>query len=330
MDSQSESSVARDVQQRLSDLRRISFLEEQKSELKALIKEAEADGDVVGHLNFLTRLDDVTAELDSLSKADPRVAEVSILFDGAPVDGSRTIDARFAAQAITYFQGIITRLFASNSRGQLAQKGKIKGAEFASLNIRGVATGSFGFVLEEKDAHQASALKTPIRESLEQATALFEEFTQENEDEFLIDVDDINPRVFNALAKFFRHLEKNDAALKAQLPDRQYSYDRAGIERAYKRISGTSIKIENVTWTGTLVGLSPIKRTFDFKRDGDENIVSGKFSHQVSQDYLERIDEEGITLGDHFRAKIEIGTMRKPDGTISISYTVIDLEQTQG
>ncbi|MBZ0161821.1 MAG: hypothetical protein K8H74_03825 [Notoacmeibacter sp.] len=312
----------------MSDLQRIAELENQKSELEALVIEAQDDGDVVGRLNFATRLEIVTVELEALKELDASVAEVAILFGGAPVDGSRSIDAMFATKALTYFQAIVTRLFASNLRGELAARGKIRGAEFAALNIRGVATGSFGFVLEEKDARQASVIKTPIRESIEQATALFEEFTQEDDDDFLIDVDDINPRVFTALAKFFRHLEKNEAVLKANLPDRQYTFDRAGIERAYRRISETHVKIEPVTWTGTLVGLSPIRRTFDFKRDGAEEIISGKFSHQVSQDYLERIEsEEGITLGDRFHAKIEIGTIRKPDGTISVSYTVTDLDE---
>ncbi|WP_209428509.1 hypothetical protein, partial [Pararhodobacter sp. SW119] len=232
-----------------------------------------------------------------------------ILFNGAPVEGSRTIDATFAAQARTYFQAVVTRLFASNLKGELAARGKIRGSELAALNIRGVATGSFGFILQEKDARQVSAVKTPVRESLEEADVLFEEFTQENEDELLIDVDDINPRVFRALAQFFRHLENNDAALKANLPDRQYSFDRAGIERDYRRITGTNVKIERVVWVGTLVGLSPIKRAFDFKRDGAQEIVSRKFSQQVSQDYLERIEgEEGIMLGARFTAKIEIGT----------------------
>ncbi|WP_204113649.1 hypothetical protein [Shimia biformata] len=312
----------------MSDLQRLSDLESQKAELEALVVEAEADGDIVGRLNFSTRLEAVNKELGSLRERDARVAEISILFDGAPVDGSRSIDASFAAQALSYFQGIVTRIFASNSSGELAQRGKIRGSDLSALYIRGVATGSFGFILEEKDASQMSAVKTPIRETLEEATALFNEFTQEDEDDFLIDVDEINPRVFTALAKFFRHLEKNEAALKANLPDRQYSFDRAGIERAYRRITETNVKIEPVTWTGTLVGLSPIKRTFDFKRDGAEEIISGKFSHQVSQDYLERIEnEEGITLGDRFHAEIEIGTIRKPDGTISVSYTVTDLVQ---
>jgi hypothetical protein len=310
----------------MSDFQRIAELERQKAELEVLAKEAESDGDIVGRLSFKTRLSVVVAELAALRAMDAQVAEVALLFDGAPVEGSRTIDATFAAQALTYFQAVVTRLFASNSKVELAARGKIRGAGLAALNIRGVATGSFGFILQEKDARQASAIKTPVRESLEQAAILFEEFTQENEDEFLIDVDDINPRVFRSLALFFRHLEKNDATLKANLPDRQYSFDRAGIERAYRRITETNVKIEPVVWVGTLVGLSPIKRAFDFKRDGAQEIVSGKFSHQVSQDYLERIEsDDGITLGARFTAKIEIGTIRKPDGSISVSYTVTDL-----
>lgn len=312
----------------MSDFRSIASLEKQKAELEALASEADADGDLVGCLNFQTRLSVVSKELESLRSKDRRIAEVALLFDGAPVDGIRTIDAAFAARALSYFQSIVSTLFASNLTGELAQRGKIRGSDVAALNIRGIATGSFGFILEEKGASQSSAYKTTVRESLEQATSLFEELTQIEEDDFLIDVDDINPRVFNALGKFFSHLEKSEASLKTNLPDRQMVFDRAGIERAYRRISDTNVKIDAVKWVGTLVGLSPIKRTFDFKRDGTIEIVSGKFSHEVSQDYLERIEsQDGITLGARFRASIEIGTIRKPDGSISVSYMVTDLEE---
>ena len=279
----------------MSDLQRITNLEAQRQELQTLIEESRNDADVVGQLSFAARLDAVDDEISSLQAGDAKVAEIALLFDGGPVEGRRSIDANFATQALHHFQSIVTRLFSANLRGELASRGKIRGADLAALNIRGVATGSFGFILEEKDALQLSALKTPIREALEEAASLFDEFTQESDDEFLIDVDDINPRVFKALAQFFGHLEKNDASLKAILPDRQLSFDRAGVSRAYKRITDTNVRIDPVTWIGTLVGLSPIRRTFDFKQDGTQEIISGKFSHQVSQDYLERIEgDEGI------------------------------------
>lgn len=312
----------------MSDLQLISSLQRQKAELVALIKEATADGDVVGQINFQTRLAVVTTELDFLKDTDANIAQVALLFDGLPVNGTETIDASFATHALEYFQSVVTTLFASNLRGDLAKRGKIKGSELAALNISGIATGSFGFILEEKNARQSSAIKTTVREALEEAADLFEEFTQVEDNEFLIDVDEVSPRVFNALGKFFSHLEKNEASLKTNLPDRQMNFDRAGIERAYRRISDTNVNLEPVTWTGKLVGLSPIKRTFDFKKDGAEEIISGKFSYQVSQDYLERIErQDGITLGDRFRADIEIGTIRKPNGNISVSYIVNDLEE---
>lgn len=310
----------------MSDLRRLTELRRQKSELEALIAEASEDGDVVGKLNFGARLDHVSEEILSFERRDAKVGEVAILFDGAPVKGVEAIDASFAALALTYFQGVVTRIYSSSLAGQLTSRGKVRGAALAGLDIRGVATGSFGFILEEKDSHQSSALKTPMREAIEEAAHIIAEFAQEDDDNFLIEVDDINPRVFLALAKFFRHLERSASTLKASLPDRQYYFARDDIARAYRRISDTHVKIEVVSWRGRLVGLSPIRRSFDFRRDGSDVIVTGKFSHQVSQDYLERIEgEDGITLGHRFDASIEIGTLRKSDGSISTSYTVTDL-----
>lgn len=314
----------------MSNLQRLTDLQYHIRQLQALVHEATEDGDIVGQLNFQTRLDIASEELTELTARDARVGEVALLFDGAPVAGTKAIDASFAALALTYFQGIVTRLYSSSLKGQLGLRGKIKGASLSSLNIRGMATGSFGFLLEEKDAQQASAIKTPLRETLDEAASLIAEFAQEDDDNFLIEVDDINPRVFIALAKFFRHLEKNEASLKATLPDKQYAFDRGDIARAFKRISDTHVKIEPVMWRGRLVGLSPVKRSFDFKRDGSDEIVTGKFSHQVSQDYLERIENaDGITLGHRFEASIEIGTLRKPDGSISVSYTVTDLVEIE-
>ena len=88
------------------------------------------------------------------------------------------------------------------------------------------------------------------------------------------------------------------------------------------------MNINEEWWKGQLVGLSPIKRTFDFKKEGTTEIKSGRFGAQISQDYLERIErDDGVRLGASFRARIEVATLRKPDGTISVTYTANDLEE---
>lgn len=192
----------------MSNLLQISFLEDQKTQLEALIQEAIEFDDIVGELNFKSRLDSVITELDSLIARDPKVAEIAILFDGPPVTEQRSINAEFAAKAIGRFQKLVSTIFASNLSGDLAKRGKIRGADLANLNIRGVATGSFGFILEEKNADQVSAIKTPLREAVEEVLDVFSEFTSEDDDAFLIEVNEINPRVFQALGKFFRTYRK--------------------------------------------------------------------------------------------------------------------------
>ena len=216
----------------MSNLLQISFLEDQKTQLEALIQEAIEFDDIVGELNFKSRLDSVITELDSLIARDPKVAEIAILFDGPPVTEQRSINAEFAAKAIGRFQKLVSTIFASNLSGYLAKRGKIRGADLANLNIRGVATGSFGFILEEKNADQVSAIKTPLREAVEEVLDVFSEFTSEDDDAFLIEVNEINPRVFQALGKFLELIEKNEAIFKTQLADRQLTFDRAGIKRA--------------------------------------------------------------------------------------------------
>ncbi|WP_209426655.1 hypothetical protein, partial [Pararhodobacter sp. SW119] len=60
----------------MSDLQRMAEPERQKAELKALAKEAESDGDVVGRLSFKSRLNIVATEHEVLRATDTRVAEV--------------------------------------------------------------------------------------------------------------------------------------------------------------------------------------------------------------------------------------------------------------
>lgn len=311
----------------MSNLQRLSDLRTQASELEALVADADRDQSIVSKMNFTSRLRSVQNEIKELEGQDSRVGEIALLFNGSPVHGRRAIDASFAASALSLFQGIVERLFSASIKGQLSARGKIKGSELAGLDIVGLATGSFGFVLEEKQSAQYNVVKTAVREAIDDAVKLLNEFSQDNDDEFLVEIDDMNPRVFQAVAKFFSHLKKNGAVLKAELPDARLEVNHTGVERAVQRIESSQFKIDEVEWIGTLVGLSPIKRTFDFRERGSDSIVSGKFGLQVSQDYLERIENDrGIMLGGKFRAAVEIGTIRKPDGRISVSYTMTDLE----
>ncbi|NOD31108.1 hypothetical protein [Ruegeria atlantica] len=312
----------------MSNLAHLQHLKSQVDEVSFLAAEAEEAGDVVAEMNFRSRVSAIESEIEQLERTDSNVAEVALLFDGRPVLGTASIDARFATKALSIFQDIVSKLYASGtSLGLKGARGIVPSQRNSSLRITEIARGSFGFVLEEPGADQSSAVATTLREALDEAIETIEEITQRDDDDFLVELDAINPRVFSSLNQFFKHLHSSEATLRAALPTKQLRFDNEDIERAYLRLSNASVDIKEEIWIGTLVGLSPLSRSFEFQPDDKVDVITGNFGKQVSQDYLERIENDGITLGSKFRASIEVARVRKPNGEVSIKYTALDLTE---
>lgn len=316
----------------MSRLAHLNHLREQESEVRFLIERATHDGDVVAEMNFQSRLEEISNELDNLERVDANVAEIALMFDGRPVHGKASIDAKFATKALSIFQDLLSKMYASTTHfGLEGARGKIRGQTSSALRITELARGSFGFVLEEASADQHSSIPSAMREALDQTTATFSDLTQSDDDNFLLELDAINPRVFKSLKEFFNHLHSNEATLKTSLPDRTIAFGEEAVKRGHERLSLSKIEVDEKNWVGKLVGLTPISRSFEFLRDGALNAISGKFGEEISQDYLERIETEGITLGadKKYAAHIEIITVQKPTGEISVSYTALSLEELE-
>ncbi|MDW4551074.1 hypothetical protein R5H32_17060 [Defluviimonas sp. D31] len=314
----------------MSKLVDLAHLRNQVNEVTFLAEEAAENGDVVAEMNFRTRIEVIKDEIRELERTDTNTAEIAILFDGKPVEGRISIEARFAAKALSMFQDIVSKLYASGTKlGLKGARGKVRGLEGSSLRITDLARGSFGFVLEESESRQSSGLPTAMREALDEATNTITELTNKDDDAFLTDVSEINPRIFGSLTKFFRHLHTNGAELKTNCQDRSLRFRHEDIARAYKRLSESHAQVKKETWRGTLVGLSPISRSFEFQPTDRSDVLSGKFGRQFSQDYLERIKNDGITLGSDFIAIIEVVTLRKPNGETSVTYTALELNEAR-
>ncbi|MCG6558372.1 MULTISPECIES: hypothetical protein [Ruegeria] len=312
----------------MSDISNLEHLRSEQVKVQALLFEAKELGDVVARLNFQSRLDAIREELELIERTDANVAEVALLFDGKPVRGQKSIDARFAIKALSFFQDIVAKLYAANSKNGLkGTRGQVAKSTQSALRITDLAFGSFGFVLQEDDTEQSSVIPTSAREALNTAIEAINELTQRDDDRFLLEIDEINPRLFSSLTDFFTHLHNNEASLKTNLPSRSDYHSSADIERAFNRLTNTKYEFFTEEWVGKLIGLSPSNRTFDFHKEGESRIVSGKFDRQISQDYLERIESDGLLLGARFRADIEIAEIRKPNGSVSITYTALGFEE---
>src|SRR5208337_1305586 len=82
-----------------------------------------------------------------LAQIPPAPETIALTFRGAPVDGSRSITADFAGEALVAFNAAIGALAASfPANGATLEPGHV--APNRALKIVGIATDSFGFVLE--------------------------------------------------------------------------------------------------------------------------------------------------------------------------------------
>ena len=84
-------------------------------------------------------------------------------------------------------------------------------------------------------------------------------------------------------------------------------------------------------FVGTLLGIAPIQRRFDFRRAESGETISGKVADNISADYLERIDREGLLAGREWLATVRTKTVQRP-GALSpnIQRILIRLDEQLG
>ena len=82
-------------------------------------------GDVLGRMSLAERRDEVRAALAEVGTKDQQEGRTALFFGGAPVIGSRGIDADFAAEALGKYQDLVTKVWALKEHGPLAPSGPV-------------------------------------------------------------------------------------------------------------------------------------------------------------------------------------------------------------
>lgn len=284
--------------------------------------------DRLGAISLRKRLNILQEELAAIEHEVRNVANVALVFDGGPVKGSSAIDADFAGQALQDYQELLTKIVSSADIGRLAERGPVllRHQNQARMNVTALVHGSFGFVLEEDGADQAQMFESPTRRAVSDLTDLLSGLVSEDHRWFDEKVQDLDIRVFQSLRRFVETLHRAHSTLKLAEEDRELSLDISRVERAHQRVTQVDIEEDTEALEGELLGIVPIQRRFDFRRNDNGEFLSGRVSENLSADYLERIEREEIMAGKVWRAVILTKTVRHPDGRhASISRLLIDL-----
>lgn len=276
---------------------------------------------------YEARKHDIKAKLAKLDATLDTTASAAIFFGGKRVQGSETIDAEFAAESLKAFQGVVAARALCADGASLGQRGPLPAREDLRLNISGTARGSFGFLLEENATAGRPLFASALKEALSRATDIIAGFAGSDDDDFAAQLEDMDERLLASVRTLFRTLKTADASLRIVEGDREESLDQAAVTRAFDRAAHTELAETDVVMSGTLLGLTPISGRFEFRQDGSTETIQGKTGPQLSREYLERIERDGVALGGHgqWMARLRRKIVVRPRAAPKETYVLEDL-----
>jgi hypothetical protein len=236
---------------------------------------------------FLARLQEVEQRIEATSAAVRKPARARLAFRGRPVVGGHGVFADFGTDATGEFVRVVTAL-AGALATPLGSSGPIPNRDQNRLLITSTAVGSFGFELEEYLEPQGDQLPLglEVETALAQALAQTQELLQstlESDDELADAVTNIDPRARTAVRTFLDTLASNEATFDLEFGDRVVRFHDVGeVRRSMDRLGQENLHEDLESLTGTFQGVLPKQRTFEFKLDDSEQVVTGKVGMQVA------------------------------------------------
>jgi len=247
--------------------------------------------DVLGRMSLSARRNQLTEQLAAAPRSDEPSARTALFFGGSPVIGGQGIDADFAGKALSQYDDLLTKVWASAKHGPLPRSGPVPAKQEARLHITGTVVGSFGFELTELEESNRGDL-FPLREAVEQTTQAI--IAAAESDDALADVAErLDSRAFAALRDFFGHLKKSHATLRvvSERDDKALSFD--AVFAAAERTEASQIQETNETVRGTFAAVLPDSRRFEF-RTQEGKLLQGRVADEVSASELREMNRKFV------------------------------------
>ena len=267
---------------------------------------------VIDRMSLESERERIVAKLDTFTPPARWPATALLTFDGYPVRGRRGIDAAFAHQALEKYELSVASAGASIV-GTLPDRGRIPNRERYRLLITNVATGSFGFEIEEANPTYGPD-PSPTEHGLEQVHTLLKVSAETDDETFA----SVHPRVLSNLHGFLKVLADNRAVCSLAFNGDRFQFQNtAQVRQSLANLNPARIRVEQREFIGYFLGYLPESRRAEFVNDETGELLSGKVAASVyDADDINSMLEQIVTLRGHIRR----GTTGKP------SYTIIGKE----
>lgn len=299
----------------------VDSLKAEAAGLQQLLEEAGQIGDVVGEIQYKERLDEIANELAELADSDTHLASVAMFFSGTPVIGSRGIAADFAGKLLESYQGIVSKTFAKIEIGVLGERGRVPLKSSADLMVTGLTRGSFGFVLEEL-ADQSELHDTALKEIVSSVSNLLQHVAAENENDFEMAAEELDPRTLVALREFFKDLDTAGAQVRFVEDMREFSLDEKAVHRGRVRTEAIEIDERTDVISGILIGFLPDHKKFELRDDAGETIY-GTVSKEAAEQFIRAVQHQAAVIGERCEAEFVVREVRPLNRPPRLNYRLV-------
>ncbi len=248
--------------------------------------------DVLGRLSLQSRRDEIAGELHDMDEKPSNVASIALIFGGRPVFESRGIDAGFASDVLSRFQELVKESGGASKKEKSDVPMPMVPHEESSFHITALLPGSVGFLLEDIEA-EGRLFESSLKKSADRATEVLAALADEDDLRFATMLENVDQHVLGTARDFFKQLYHNGATLRVVEGMRDLTLTTDVIARAFSRAENASIQEVEEHIEGVLLGLIPIGRKFEIRKD-DGTVISGSVAATLSEAYLERLRDEEL------------------------------------
>ena len=276
---------------------------------------------VISRMSLESERERIAEKLAAFTPPARWPATARITFDGAPVAHRHGIDAAFAYQALEKYESAVASAGASLV-GRLSHRGPIPNRENYRLLITNVATGSFGFEIEEANPSDGPD-PSPTERGIEQVHILLKAAAAYGDGDGDYNDDDSiagsHHRVLSNAHGFLKIVAYHRAVCGlAYNGDRFRFQDTAQVKRSLRILNPANISVEQRELTGHFQGYLPDSRRAEFVNYATGETLSANVARSLRDDAdINDLLERSITL----RVSIRQPAAGKP------SYTIIGYDR---
>lgn len=256
-----------------------TYIQAEISQLQDILTSISEDA-VIERLGYEHRLSELTQKLEK--KATSIEAKTfNLTFQGEPVDESSGIAASFASKATDLFSDAYDMIVAAlNGNLGDASSGPVVDKNKYGLLIKNIAVGSFGFQFQLPAETPDLLEDTPVTEKAIHKIENILRVAAEEDDENIADaIDEIPPRAIKKIYSFLEQLEKNKAWCGLSFDKHKFQFKSLEqLSQAVLHLKEDNITETEQSFNGTLLGLLPASKVFEFKIGETDKIIKGKIS----------------------------------------------------